>query len=186
MDYILASKSPRRKELMGIISPIFTIETCDIDESSSYTLSPKKAVKNIAFRKGEQIAKKHPHDLVISADTIVVYQNEIIGKPKDKSDAIKILEKLSGKHHYVYTGYAIFLNHKIVNKIVKTKVFFNKLDKNLINSYVESGSPLDKAGAYGIQDNNEFHLIKKITGNYNNVVGFPVEIIKKDINKLIK
>ena len=185
MRYILASKSPRRKELMKLISSDFDIATEDIDEESSYLLSPIDAVKDIAKRKGEAVDKLYPCDLIISADTIVVLDNQIIGKPKDEEDAIRILKELSDKVHYVYTAYRVkYLNKEIIN-YVETKVIFNKLDDDLIKRYVSSGSPLDKAGAYGAQDNDKFPIIKEVIGSYVNVIGFPVKEIKEDIGKII-
>ena len=186
MRYILASKSPRRKDLMNLISSDFLIAIEDIDESISYKLDPVSAVKDIAKRKGEAVYKSYPNDLVISADTIVVLEKEIIGKPKDKIDAKKILRKLSNKTHQVYTGYAIHYLDKLIVGVVKTDVIFNELNDELIDKYIESGSPLDKAGAYGIQDNDKFPIIKNIIGSYDNVVGFPVKEIKEKIEEIVK
>ncbi len=186
MRYILASKSPRRKDLMNSISSDFLIAIEDIDESISYKLDPVSAVKDIAKRKGEAVYKSYPNDLVISADTIVVLEKEIIGKPKDKIDAKKILRKLSNKTHQVYTGYAIHYLDKLIVGVVKTDVIFNELNDELIDKYIESGSPLDKAGAYGIQDNDKFPIIKNIIGSYDNVVGFPVKEIKEKIEEIVK
>lgn len=185
MRYILASKSPRRKELMKLISSDFLIVTEDIDESSSYKLSPIEAVKDIAKRKGEAVDKDYPFDLVISADTIVVYNNKIIGKPNDKADAKKILTLLSDKTHYVYTAYRIKYKDKEIVNYVESEVIFNNLSEDLIDKYIQSGSPLDKAGAYGVQDNDKFPIIKKVIGSIDNVIGFPVNEIKEDIEKLI-
>ena len=185
MRYILASKSPRRKDLMKYISSDFLIAIEDIDESSSYNLSPIEAVKDIAKRKGEAVYKSYPEDLVISADTIVVLNNKIIGKPKDEIDAIKILKELSNQTHYVYTGFAIHYQDKLIVDVVETKVIFNKLNDELIKDYVKSGSPLDKAGAYGIQDNDNFPIIKNIIGSYDNVVGFPVKEVKEKIEEIV-
>lgn len=186
MRYILASKSPRRKDLMKLISSDFLIAIEDIDESISYKLDPISAVKDIAKRKGEAVYKSYPNDLVISADTIVVLEKEIIGKPKDKIDAKKILRKLSNKTHQVYTGYAIHYLDKLIVGVVKTDVIFNELNDELIDKYIEGGSPLDKAGAYGIQDNDKFPIIKNIIGSYDNVVGFPVKEIKEKIEEIVK
>lgn len=186
MEYILASKSPRRKELMKEISPSFEVEAISINEHNYYANTPIKTVKNICYHKGIEVANKHPEKIVISADTIVVLNGEIIGKPINKQDAINILNKLSGNTHYVITGFSIFYQNKNVTKTVKSKVIFNKLDDNLISSYVESESPLDKAGAYGIQDNQSYPIIKKIIGSYENVVGFPITEIKQSINRLNK
>lgn len=186
MRYILASKSPRRKDLMKLISSDFLIAIEDIDESISYKLDPVSAVKDIAKRKGGAVYKSYPNDLVISADTIVVLENEIIGKPKDKIDAKKILRKLSNKTHHVYTGYAIHYLDKLIVGVVKTDVIFNELSDELIDKYIEDGSPLDKAGAYGIQDNDKFPIIKYIIGSYDNVVGFPVKEIKEKIEEIVR
>jgi len=185
MKYILASKSPRRKELMKSISPVFDIITKEINEETSYNLSPIDAVKDIAYRKGKEIAANNPNTIVISADTIVVLDNKIIGKPKNPANAVEILNALNNKIHYVYTGFAVFFNKKVINEVVSTEVVFENLTPGLINEYVDSKSPLDKAGAYGIQDNDRFHIIKKIQGSYDNVVGFPVSEIKDAIKRII-
>lgn len=186
MKYVLASKSPRRQELMNLVSSDFVIAIEDIDEESSYKLSPIEAVKDIAKRKGEAVDKYYPRDLIISADTIVVLDNQIIGKPVDTEDAKRILRMLSGKTHYVHTGFRVkYLNKEVVS-VVTSEVIFNKLDDKLIDAYVKSGSPLDKAGAYGVQDNNKFPIIKKVIGSIDNVVGFPVKEIKEVIDSLKK
>ena len=185
MRYVLASKSPRRKDLMKFISSDFLIATEDIDEESSYNLSPIEAVKDIAKRKGEAVYKDYPDDLVISADTIVVIDNKIIGKPINKEEAHYFLSLLSDKKHYVHTGFAIHYKNKIIVDVVTTEVICNKLSEKLINDYIESGSPLDKAGAYGIQDNDKFPIVKEIKGSYSNVIGFPYEEIKKKIEEIL-
>ena len=186
MKYVLASKSPRRQELMKLISSDFIVATEDIDEESSYKLSPIKAVEDIARRKGEAVEKYYPEDLIISADTIVVLDNQIIGKPIDELDAKRILKELSGKSHYVHTGFRIkYLNKEIISHVT-SEVIFNELSDELINKYVKSGSPLDKAGAYGVQDNDKFPIIKKVIGSVDNVVGFPVKEIKELIEQIKK
>ena len=111
----------------------------------------------------------------------MVLGNEIIGKPKDKEDAYKILRELSGKEHYVYTGYALKQGDKLVQGIAKSTVLFNELSDELINAYIASGSPMDKAGAYGVQDNEQFPLVKKTSGSNNNIIGFPTEQILEDL-----
>ena len=183
---ILASASPRRKELMTKeICSSFTIIVPEIDESLSFKKyqDVRDIVKDISLRKCLKVADEHKEDLVIAADTVVVINNEIIGKPKDKEDAYRILKELSNKEHYVYTGYAIKQNDKLVQGIVKSVVDFNNLSDELINAYIASGSPLDKAGAYGIQDNERFPLVKKISGSLPNVIGFPTDEIKQDLIK---
>ena len=186
MKYILASKSPRRKELMRFISSSFEIAVEDIDESSSYVLPPIEAVKDIAKRKGEAVDSLYPNDLIISADTIVVLEDKIIGKPKDEDDAKEMLRMLSGKTHHVYTGFRVKYLSKTVIDVVDSLVEFNNLDDKLIEAYVKSGSPLDKAGGYGIQDNESYPIVKKVIGSVDNVIGFPVEEIEKAVNEVIK
>ena len=176
---VLASKSPRRQQLMKNITTDFVVDVSHIDESSSLSLPPEEAVKDIAKRKGLDIAKKHPNETVISADTIVVIDNEIIGKPVDEEDAKKILRKLSGRTHQVLTAFCLLKNDKFYEEVVSSDVLFENLSEELIDLYVKSGSPMDKAGAYGAQDNNDFKIVKKIMGSWSNVIGFPVEEIEK-------
>ena len=186
MKYVLASKSPRRQELMKLISSVFVVASEDINEESSYNLYPILAVEDIAKRKGEAVDKLYPEDLIISADTIVVLNNKIIGKPIDEIDAKRILKELSGKSHYVYTGFRIkYLNKEIVSHVA-SEVIFNELSDELIDKYVKSGSPLDKAGAYGVQDNDKFPIIKKVIGSIDNVIGFPVKEIKELVEQIKK
>ena len=185
MEIVLASKSPRRQELMKKISSSFVVDIADIDEELSYKLSPIEAVKDISLRKGLAVSSRHKDALIISADTIVVLDNRIIGKPIDKEDAYNILKELSAREHKVYTGYTIQYKGKIITNVVESSVIFNKLSNQLIKEYIVTGSPLDKAGAYGVQDNKEFPIIKKVIGSVDNVIGFPVKEIKEDINRLI-
>ena len=184
MEYVLASSSPRRKELMKEISEVFSIDVSNVDETVDESLSPVDAVKTIALRKGEAVKVRHPNEVVISADTIVVIDNMIIGKPIDEKDAIRILKLLSDRTHIVYTAYCIFYKDKFIEEVVESKVTFNKLSDDLIKEYVASKSPLDKAGAYGVQDNGNFNIIKEIKGSLTNVIGFPVEDIKVSLNSL--
>ena len=182
---ILASGSPRRRELMKQIVEEYSIITSDIDEESSYYMSPLEAVLDIAKRKGEKVFNDHPNDIVVSADTIVVLDNKIIGKPVDEGDAKRILHLLSGREHEVITAYCIFSKGKMIENHVSSKVQFYELSDDLINRYVATGSPLDKAGAYGAQDNDkEFPIVKKIKGSLTNVIGFPVEEIKRDFESI--
>lgn len=184
--YILASQSPRRKQLMAEdITSDFQIIVSHSDEHyPRYLTSPIDIVKFIAHQKGENIHKEHYDDIVISADTIVVLDNEIIGKPKDADDAILMLKKLSNRTHIVYTGYSIFKGDQVINNFVESHVVFNDLSDQLIRDYVATASPLDKAGAYGVQDNEKFPTVKEILGSIKNVIGFPTDEIKIDIQKL--
>lgn len=183
---ILASASPRRKRLMEEeISSSFSVIIPEIDESLSFKnhQDVRDIVKDIAKRKCLKVAQDHENDLVIAADTVVVINEQIIGKPKDKEDAYRMLKMLSNNKHIVYTGYAIKQGNTFVNKVAKTTVVFNELSEKMINDYIASGSPMDKAGAYGYQDNQDFALVKKIHGSKANVIGFPVEMIKRDLKK---
>ena len=183
---ILASASPRRRELLKEITTDFQIITADIDEDKSYVMSPLDAVMDIAKRKGEKIHQDHYDDLVISADTIVVHKGKIIGKPIDDADAKKILQELSGDIHEVITAYCLFKGNKFIEKYVISKVYFYPLSDELIDAYIKTGSPLDKAGAYGVQDNDKFPLVEKIIGSVSNVIGFPIEEIKEDFFSIEK
>ncbi len=177
---ILASASPRRRELLKEITTDFEIITADIDEKTSYILSPLDAVRDIAKRKGEKIHLEHKDDLVISADTIVVHKNKIIGKPIDEEDAKNILKELSDEMHEVITAYCLFKKDKFIEKHVISQVYFYPLSEKMIEEYIATGSPMDKAGAYGVQDNEKYPIIKKVIGSITNVIGFPIEEIKKD------
>ena len=182
---ILASKSPRRQKLMGEdITKNFIIKTYEIDEEASYVLAPLDAVRDIAKRKGLEAFSYNPQDTILSADTIVVLGNKIIGKPKDKEDAFKILKSLSGKTHFVITGYYIINKEKEILNHVISEVIFNDLSDELIESYIQSGSPMDKAGAYGFQDNEKFPLVKEVKGSIKNVIGFPIDEIKCDLKNI--
>ena len=183
--YILASQSPRRKWLMERdISPLFKVVVSNADEHFPHELTdPKDIVKFIAKEKGEIVAKEYPNDIVISADTIVVIDNQIIGKPKDKDDAYRMLRLLSNRYHSVFTGYAIFKEDRIINKVVESKVLFNELRDKFIWDYIATGSPMDKAGAYGLQD-KDFQLVKEVIGSVENVIGFPTKEIKNDLDSL--
>ena len=185
MKYILASSSPRRKKLMEEISSDFLIDVSEVDETIPSGYSPIQAVEYLAHKKGEVVHNRHYDDLVISADTIVVFNNEIIGKPKDEDDTRRILKELSGNKHYVYTGCAFFYKENVHVFNVKTDVYFCELDDELIEKYIASKSPLDKAGAYGIQDNDVYHLIDHIDGDLNNVIGFPTPIIKEELKEFL-
>ena len=180
---ILASQSPRRKELMHKITDDFLIVPSEIDEAQFLNLPYMEAVKQIAYAKGEKIKHLYPNDVIISADTIVVLNEQIIGKPKDEEDAFNILKRLSGKGHIVVTNYAIFYEDKCHQNSVVSAVYFNKLSDDLIREYIFEKKPLDKAGAYGIQDEG-YQLVKEVIGSLNNVIGFPIEEIRDDLMDL--
>ena len=178
MKVILASKSPRRKELLKRIFPNFEIIPSSVDEN-------KYPLDKLSIVKGEEISFTHPDALVISADTLVYFKGEILGKPIDKNDAKRMLQMLSNNTHEVVTYYSIFHKEKNIffTRKVVSKVLFNKLSDELIDSYIDSGSPLDKAGSYGIQD-KEYNLVKSFTGDLDNIIGLPVLDLKNDLIKL--
>jgi septum formation protein len=181
---ILASKSPRRKELLKQIGLRFQIDVSEIDERQFKKLAPESLVKKLSQEKAKKVAKRHDGAIIIAADTLVVLGSEIIGKPKDKKDAIKMLKKLSGKVHTVITGFTVFDPglKKEVTEMVKSRVKFKKMSDEEIETYVKTKEPLDKAGGYGIQDKGAV-FIEKVEGDFFNVVGLPVFSLCKELQK---
>lgn len=173
---VLASKSPRRAKLLKQVNLTYKILTAEIDESIRKNEKPVAAVKRLAAEKLEAVLPLLKEGIIITADTIVVLNNKIIGKPKDEKDAEKILKTLSGKTHFVYTGFSVYnmYNSKKVTRYEKTAVTFRELTIKEIREYIQTGSPMDKAGAYGIQDDFGAVFVKKINGCYYNVVGLPL------------
>lgn len=183
----LASKSPRRRKLLKQIGLKFKSFQVDLYEEIFDGEHPVQTVKRLSLHKMEEAAKKVSDAIIITADTIVVLDHEIIGKPKNEEDAFKILTKLSGRTHEVFTGFAI-LNQKTKNRVVsyeKTKVTFRTLSKKEISDYVKTGSPMDKAGAYGIQDDFGSVFVEKINGCYYNVTGLPIQKLYKELLKIV-
>ncbi len=174
-NIILASGSPRRKELLEKIGLKFTVDVPDIEEDITTSSSPAELVKELSKRKAESIAKQHPNSIIIAADTIGVLRGKIIGKPHTAGQAKKMLKSLSGGSHLVITGFTILdtATQKTVSKNVKTKVYFRELNKSGIEAYVATGEPLDKAGGYAIQGLGAL-LVDKIEGDYYNVIGLPL------------
>lgn len=172
----LASKSPRRRKLLKQINLKFNSIYVDTAEKVKKNEKPYLTVKRISNEKMDKALSVIKDGIVITADTIVVLDNKVIGKPKDQKEAYHILRKLSGRTHSVYTGYCIYnwLNKKKITEYEKTMVKFRKLSNIEIWDYIRSGSPMDKAGAYGIQDDFGAVFIEKINGCYYNVVGLPL------------
>jgi len=173
----LASKSPRRRKLLKQIGLEFKSFSVDLNERFLENESPSKAVKRLAAEKLAAASIMKKEGVLITADTIVVLNGQIIGKPKNKKDAVGLLKMLSGKKHTVYTGIAVaeIPDGKKIIDYAKTDVYFRDLKDKEIKDYVNGGSPMDKAGAYGIQDDFGAVFIKKINGCYYNVVGLPLE-----------
>lgn len=180
MNIILASKSPRRKELLEQIKLQFDIETCDTDESYDDDLSPDQVVEYLALKKAKAVYEtmkgRQGQHLIIGADTVVVDQGKIIGKPRDEKEAYDTLSRLSGHGHHVYTGIALlrcdngeqYISHS------STMVTMKKLSRQEIDFYIKTKEPMDKAGSYGIQGIGAL-FVKEIQGDYFNVVGLPIE-----------
>jgi len=183
---ILASGSPRRKDLLDKYGFTYSIIKSDYEENDILPLPEETAMARAEGKAKDVFNGIHDNEncVVLGADTIVVLDGKIIGKPKDKSDAIRTLTRLSGKKHTVITGYSIIMSDKIITKFVSSLVQFNNLDNETINEYVNTGLPLDKAGSYGIQDG--YNLVKSIHGSVNNVIGLPIELFANELQSLLK
>lgn len=179
VPFYLASNSPRRRDMLKLMGIKFTKISADIDEIIDPKLSPIKNVTQLSEKKCQKALTKIENGIVLSADTIVVLNGKIIGKPESKSDAKRILGLLSGDMHYVYTAFTVAdkLKGRIETNYSKTKVYFRELSRAEIIEYVDTGSPMDKAGAYGIQDDYGALFVEKIVGCYYNVLGFPISKI---------
>lgn len=181
---ILASASPRRQELLSLICDDFKIEPADIDETVDSKIDVEKIPELLAAKKGEYVFNNgHSDDIVIGCDTGVFIDNHMLGKPKDKDDAFKMLSELSGRTHKVITGCAVFCKGKSLSFSQVTEVEFYKLTKPEIEEYISTGEPMDKAGAYGIQGKGAV-FVKGIKGDYFNVVGLPVALLKRKLSEL--
>lgn len=171
---ILASASPRRKELFERLHVPFTIHTADVDEHSIDMITPEQYVKDVALLKAHAVARKHPGTVVIGADTTVAYDGELLHKPTSAAEAFLHLSKLRGRTHYVLTAVAIIEENGNETVFVeKTAVTFKHVSDALLHAYIATGDPFDKAGGYGIQTDGVF-LVERIEGDYLNVVGLPL------------
>ncbi|MEK4627855.1 MAG: Maf family protein [Solibacillus sp.] len=171
---ILASASPRRKELLGMLRVPFSIQTSDVEETSVQASTVQQYVKEVALLKARDVAKKCVGKLIIGADTIVVFNNQILHKPKSPEEAVQHLSQLSGNRHEVMTAVAIIQPDGVETTFVEvTNVVFKEVSPKMIEAYVQTGDPFDKAGGYGIQTSGAL-LVDRIEGDYNNVVGLPI------------
>lgn len=175
MKIILASKSPRRRELlnqMGIED--FKVTAPNVDETVEPGLAPAQMVEELSLRKATAVANRAgPNDLILAADTVVALDGNVLGKPRDEEDAFAMLSALSGREHHVYTGVTALLGEQAVTQHEETAVAFRDLTRSEIRAYIATGEPMDKAGAYGIQGLGAL-LVSGIRGDYCNVVGLPV------------
>ena len=184
---VLASGSPRRKQLLEQIDLEFLVIPSQVHEDFDLDLSPEKFVEHYAKEKAKDIAKAHPDKWIIGADTIVVLNAEILGKPKDREDSFRMLKMLSGNTHQVFTGVSIQQSKMQVSDTFHeyTNVTFNTLDDMLISYYIDTYKPFDKAGSYGIQD--WFSVcVNHIDGCFYNVMGFPLSMFYSRFSALIK
>ena len=175
IPFILASGSPRRKQLLNQIGLEFMVIPSDVDEDFTLDLPPEAFTEHWAREKAKSVAKIHPDSLIVGADTIVVLDGNILGKPKDKKDSFNMLQSLSGKTHEVITGVSFISLEQELDHTFNERTFvsFNTLSDRDINSYIDIYNPLDKAGSYGIQDWFSVH-IHRVEGCYYNVMGLPL------------
>ena len=190
MEWILASASPRRRELMGELVEKFDVAVAYGDEKTDTRLTPKETVMSLARQKAEEVAARAESKgkAVVGSDTVVALDGKILGKPKDEKDAYDMLSALSGRTHEVYTGVCMLYpksdgGQGVLVDADCTQVVFETLTQEQIRAYIATGSPMDKAGAYGIQDGG---LVKEIQGSYSNVVGFPLELCRKMMGMIKK
>lgn len=179
---ILASASPRRKEILELADLKFDVMPSDAQEITTKT-APNEVVMELASIKAKDIYKKsEKQSMIVGADTVVEYQGQILGKPTDKADAKRMLTMLSGQTHEVYTGVCVIEDGKTKTFYEETKVTFYEISDEQINHYIKTGEPMDKAGSYGIQGKAAV-FIKGIEGDYYNVVGFPIARFLQEITK---
>ncbi len=181
---VLASASPRRRELLEKIGLKFIVYPGDYAEDLIPDLRPEGLVEILSLGKAMAVAKKYPEAIIIAADTIGVLRGKIIGKPHNSEEARQILRQMSGKSHKVITGLTIFevANNKRITRSIETRVYIKKLNDAEIDNYVKSGEPLDKAGAYAIQGLGSV-IVERIVGDYYNVVGLPLNALAESLKE---
>jgi len=181
---ILASKSPRRQELLRLMDIEFRVVLKEVDESYPDNLTPEEIAVYIAEKKAHAFDETVTEEIVLTADTIVCVDNQILGKPETTEHAIAMLQLLSGRMHHVITGVCLLYKHQYQSFYDVSEVFFNELAADEIISYVNKYQPFDKAGSYGIQERIGLIGIERINGSYTNVVGLPTEKLYKELMKL--
>lgn len=181
---ILASKSPRRKQIMEMLNIPFEIIVADIDEKINHNNDLVKEIENISFLKALKVFNDHKDAIVIGADTIVIVNNEVLGKPKDEEDAKRMLKLLENNKHHVITGVTILSNNQSETFSNISEVYFNSIDDKEIEEYIKTGEPMDKAGAYAIQGLGA-KFIKKIDGDFYSIMGLPLSDINIRLKKYL-
>ncbi len=182
---ILASTSPRRKQLLQILGLEFTTVSSDVDEKLNPRLKPRRQAEVLSLEKAESLVDRYPDAIIIAADTLIGFEDEIFIKPKDLKDARRMLRQLSGKTHSIYTGLTIIdtKTKKKVTKSVETIVTFRNLTPKEISGYLATKEPYDKAAAYAIQGLGAI-FVEKIEGDYMGAVGLPLNLLAKELKKL--
>ena len=172
MEIVLASASTRRKELLEKIGLHFTVDPSDYPEDAYVELKPHERAKRVSLEKARAVAARHSNALIIAADTFIVSEGQVMGKPHSPNEAKRMLKALSGRSHVAITGFTILdtTNGKTLSRVVETRIYMRKLSEREIDRYVSSSEPLDKAGAYAIQGLGSV-LINRIEGDYYNVMG---------------
>ena len=181
---ILASASPRRKEILKITGLNFAVCTSDYEEEINLPLRPRELARFLSCKKAEAVAHKYKNAVIIAADTFIVFKNRLLGKPRNEKDAGKMLRMLNGKSHSVITGFTIMDtgSNKTLSRSVSTMVYFKKLSREDIRAYVRTKEPLDKAGAYAVQGLGAV-FIEKIDGDFFNVMGLPLCALTENLKK---
>lgn len=173
---ILASKSPRRQELFSLIGLTYRVIVSDVEETVPPNSAPDELVMALALQKARAVHCDYPNDCVVGADTVVYIDEEIIGKPHDVADAKRILNRLQGRTHVVYTGVAVLSPRGEDVRHAQTRVTFAPMREEEIDWYIQTGEPMDKAGAYGIQGPGGI-FVERVEGNYFNVIGMPLPLL---------
>jgi septum formation protein len=181
---ILASRSPRRKELLGLLGYDFDVIVSDVSESVNEDLSPVELVKTLAYQKAIAVFEKHSHDVVLGCDTIVVVDDEILGKPKNQGQAKEMMLKMKNREHQVITGVAILSEEKKIVFSNTSVVHFNDIAEKEIDEYIKTPEPYDKAGGYAIQG-WAARYISAIEGNFYTIMGLPLDQVFENLNKLL-
>ena len=178
VNLVLASQSPRRKELLSILGIPFSVVPSSIGEAPAAEEKPEEFVVRLAREKGVEVASRVSHSVILSADTVVTLDGEILGKPADEQDAVRMLRKLSGRDHWVYTAVCVVnqLKQETLEGMDRTRVWFNPLHEVQILDYIRRENVLDKAGAYAIQGYAGI-FIPKVEGNFFNVMGLPLPLV---------
>lgn len=184
MKIVLASASPRRKELINLITDDFLICPAESEEIVPKKIKTEKIPEHLSLLKAYEVSLKYPEEIVIGCDTVVISGREILGKPKDREDAFTMLKSLSGKTHKVISGVSIIKGEKVITFSEKTLVKFKKLSDEDIKAYLETNEYRDKAGSYAIQGKGTF-FVDSIKGDYFNVVGFPVSKIAEKLKEIL-